>query len=231
MSRWLIDADALGQADASVAWNFANLASHHWMLGMFDKRARIWSGTRTLTSDCLLLHLSGRSRQKSRRWICVARQAGLSPRGDSSEWKCLPALFRSTTKADGIEYRSFCLNKSDYKIKDTWNSAGLRGTGSKTSKSRDAFVAGADDDRRRSDLAGGPTPGSAVNPNALYALPASLFHMCFPERPLGMRSACLDDYVDVARHRASTIIAPGSPTCRVPDQDMPKLPRRSMRRA
>src|ERR1700676_4079383 len=33
----LVDcADALGQADASVAWNFANLASHHWMLGMFD---------------------------------------------------------------------------------------------------------------------------------------------------------------------------------------------------
>ena len=31
----LVDcADALGQADASVAWNFANLASHHWMLGL-----------------------------------------------------------------------------------------------------------------------------------------------------------------------------------------------------
>jgi 3-hydroxy-9,10-secoandrosta-1,3,5(10)-triene-9,17-dione monooxygenase len=42
----LVDcADALGQADASVAWNFANLASHHWMLGMFDPQAQdaIWS--------------------------------------------------------------------------------------------------------------------------------------------------------------------------------------------
>src|SRR5882757_205858 len=41
----LVDcADALGQADASVAWNFANLASHHWMLGMFDRRAQaaVW---------------------------------------------------------------------------------------------------------------------------------------------------------------------------------------------
>src|SRR6476646_8906352 len=41
----LVDcADAIGRADASVAWNFANLASHHWMLGMFDKRAqdRVW---------------------------------------------------------------------------------------------------------------------------------------------------------------------------------------------
>src|SRR5450631_4848125 len=42
----LVDcADAIGQADASVAWNFANLSSHHWMLGMFDKRAQdlVWN--------------------------------------------------------------------------------------------------------------------------------------------------------------------------------------------
>src|SRR5690242_12420925 len=41
----LIDcADLLGQADASVAWNLANLASHHWMLGMFEQRAQdlVW---------------------------------------------------------------------------------------------------------------------------------------------------------------------------------------------
>ena len=42
----LVDcADALAQGDASVAWNFANLASHHWMLGMFDRRAQdlVWN--------------------------------------------------------------------------------------------------------------------------------------------------------------------------------------------
>src|SRR3979490_3642954 len=42
----LVDcADALGQADASAAWNFANLASHHWMLAMFDRYGQdgVWS--------------------------------------------------------------------------------------------------------------------------------------------------------------------------------------------
>src|SRR6187200_3114594 len=42
----LIDcADVIGQADASAAWNFANLASHHWMLGMFDRQAQdlVWN--------------------------------------------------------------------------------------------------------------------------------------------------------------------------------------------
>src|SRR4051812_25095605 len=33
----LVDfAETLALADASVAWNLANLSSHHWMLAMFD---------------------------------------------------------------------------------------------------------------------------------------------------------------------------------------------------
>src|SRR5471030_1136015 len=42
----LVDfADTIALADASVAWNLANLSSHHWMLGMFDPRAQdaVWS--------------------------------------------------------------------------------------------------------------------------------------------------------------------------------------------
>src|SRR6266550_7272095 len=41
----LVDfAEAIGLADASVAWNLANLSSHHWMLAMFDPRAQdaVW---------------------------------------------------------------------------------------------------------------------------------------------------------------------------------------------
>ena len=72
----LVDcADAIGQADASVAWNFANLASHHWMLAHV-RQARAGSGLEQGRQypDRVLLHLSGRSRQKSRWRICAARQ-------------------------------------------------------------------------------------------------------------------------------------------------------------
>jgi 3-hydroxy-9,10-secoandrosta-1,3,5(10)-triene-9,17-dione monooxygenase len=55
------------------------------------------------------------------------------------------------------------------------------------------------------EVAGGPTPGSAVNPNALYTLPVfSLFPYVLSGVALGNAQACLDDYVDLARHRAST---------------------------
>ena len=56
-----------------------------------------------------------------------------------------------------------------------------------------------------SDLTGGPTPGSDVNPNALYALPVfSLFPYVLSGVGLGNAQACLNDYVEFARHRAST---------------------------
>ena len=56
-----------------------------------------------------------------------------------------------------------------------------------------------------SELTGGPTPGSGVNPNALYAMPVfSLFPYVLSGVGLGNAQACLDDYVGQARYRAST---------------------------
>src|SRR6202051_1963424 len=116
----------------------------------------------------------------------------------------LASVVSSDDEADGIEYRIFLLNKSDYKIKDTWNASGLRGTGSNDVEVNDAFVAEPMTVAVH-ELAGGPTPGSAVNPNPLYALPVfSLFPFVLSGVALGNAQACLDDYIEVARHRAST---------------------------
>ena len=62
----LIDcADALGQADASVAWNFANLASHHWMLGMFDRQAQdaVWDKDANALIASSFIFPAGRARK------------------------------------------------------------------------------------------------------------------------------------------------------------------------
>src|SRR5258705_6236535 len=81
----------------------------------------------------------------------------------------LASVVSSDDEADGIEYRICLLNKSDYKIKDTWNSAGLRGTGSNDVEVEDAFVA-EPMTIAVSDLTGGPTPGNAVHSHVPYAL-------------------------------------------------------------
>jgi 3-hydroxy-9,10-secoandrosta-1,3,5(10)-triene-9,17-dione monooxygenase len=202
----LVDcADAIGQADASVAWNFANLSSHHWMLAMFDMRAQdlVWGKDPNALIASSFIFPAGRARKVDGGYV-LRGSWPFSSGVDSSEWNMLASVVSSDDEADGIEYRIFLLNKSDYRIKDTWSATGLRGTGSNDVDVDDAFVA-EPMTVAVNDLAGGPTPGSAVNPNALYALPVfSLFPYVLSGVALGNAQACLDDYVDLARHRAST---------------------------
>lgn len=202
----LIDcADALGQADASVAWNFANLASHHWMLGMFDRQAQdaVWGSDADTLIASSFIFPAGRARKVNGGYVLNGHWP-FSSGVESCDWNMLASVVSSDDEADGIEYRIFLLNRNEYKINDTWNATGLCGTGSNDVRVADIFVA----DKMTvavSDLIGGPTPGSAVNPGALYALPVfSLFPYVLSGVGLGNAQACLNDYVEFARHRAST---------------------------
>ena len=202
----LVDcADMLGRGDASVAWNFANLASHHWMLAMFDSRAQdiVWKKDADALIASSFIFPAGRARKVEGGYV-LRGSWPFSSGVDSSEWNMLASVVWSEDDADGIEYRIFLLNKGDYRIIDTWNATGLRGTGSNDVEVTDAFVPETMT-VAVSDLAGGPTPGSAVNPNALYALPVfSLFPYVLSGVALGNAQACLDDYVGHARNRTST---------------------------
>ena len=202
----LVDcADALGQGDASVAWNFANLASHHWMLGMFDRHAQdtVWDKDASALIASSFIFPAGRARKVDGGYVLNGHWP-FSSGVESSDWNMLASIVSSDDEADGIEYRIFLLNKRDYKINDTWNATGLCGTGSNDVRVADAFVA-EQMTVAVSDLTGGPTPGNAVNPNKLYALPVfSLFPYVLSGVGLGNAQACLNDYVEFARHRAST---------------------------
>ncbi|MGY3074789.1 3-hydroxy-9,10-secoandrosta-1,3,5(10)-triene-9,17-dione monooxygenase [Bradyrhizobium sp. LM6.10] len=202
----LIDcADLLGQADASVAWNLANLASHHWMLGMFEPSAQdlVWGRDPDALIASSFIFPAGRATRVQGGY----RLHGSWPFSSgvaSCAWNMLASVVYSDDEADGIEYRIFLLPKADYKVLDTWNVAGLRGTGSCDVEVRDVFVP----DYMTiavGDLAGGPTPGSELNPNSLYALPVfALFPYVLSGVALGNAQACLDDYAEVVRHRIST---------------------------
>lgn len=202
----LVDcADALGQGDASVAWNFANLASHHWMLGMFDRQAQdaVWGKDANALIASSFVFPAGRASKVDGGYVLNGHWPFSSGVG-SCDWNMLASVVSTDDEADGIEYRIFLLNKDDYKINDTWKATGLSGTGSNDVSVANAFIA----EKLTvavSDLTGGPTPGSAVNPNALYALPVfSLFPYVLSGVGLGNAQACLNDYVEFARHRAST---------------------------
>jgi 3-hydroxy-9,10-secoandrosta-1,3,5(10)-triene-9,17-dione monooxygenase len=202
----LVDcADALGQADASVAWNFANLSSHHWMLGMFDPHAQstVWNKDANALIASSFIFPAGRAKKVDGGYVLNGHWP-FSSGVESCDWNMLAGVVSSDDEADGIEYRIFLLNRSQYRINDTWNATGLCGTGSNDVRVTDSFVAESMT-VAVSDLGGGPTPGSSVNPNVLYALPVfSLFPYVLSGVGLGNAQACLNDYVEFARHRAST---------------------------
>ena len=202
----LVDcADALGQADASVAWNFANLSSHHWMLGMFDGQAQsaVWDRDANALIASSFIFPAGRARKVDGGYVLTGHWP-FSSGVESCDWNMLAGVVSSDDEADGVEYRIFLLNRSQYRINDTWNATGLCGTGSNDVRVADSFVA-ENMTVPVSDLGGGATPGSSVNPNALYALPVfSLFPYVLSGVGLGNAQACLNDYVEFVRHRAST---------------------------
>src|SRR6195952_2906806 len=175
------------------------------MLGMFDRRAQdlVWNKDVNALIASSFIFPAGRAKKVEGGYVWRGSWP-FSSGVDSSEWNMLASVVSSEDEADGIEYRIFLVHKSDYTIVDTWNATGLKGTGSNDVEVADAFVPESMT-VAVSDLAGGPTPGSTVNPNALYALPVfSLFPYVLSGVALGNAQACLDDYVELARHRAST---------------------------
>src|ERR1700745_3671281 len=119
----LVDsAEVLGNGDASVAWNFANLASHHWMLAMFDKRAQdlVWDRDPDVLIASSFIFPAGRARKVEGGYV-LRGSWPFSSGVESCEWNMLASVVSSDDEADGIEYRIFLLPKGGYKILDTLN--------------------------------------------------------------------------------------------------------------
>ena len=160
----LIDiGDILARGDASVGWNFANLASHHWMLAMWDKAAqdRIWDENADALIASSFVFPAGRARKAPGGYMLSGRwpfSSGVDPSG----WNMLAGIVVGEG-GNAPDYRVFLVPKDDYRIMDSWDALGLKGTGS-----HDVEIAGAFVPEHMtvaaSEIAGGPTPGSAVNP-------------------------------------------------------------------
>jgi 3-hydroxy-9,10-secoandrosta-1,3,5(10)-triene-9,17-dione monooxygenase len=201
----LIDfAAEIARGDASVAWNLANLGSHHWMMAMFDKAAQdtVWGDNPDVLIASSFVFPAGRAAKVKGGYRLSGRwpfSSGVEP----SEWNMLAGITASADDAEISEYRIFLVHKRDYAIIDTWDTSGLRGTGSHDVELSDVFVPEGMT-LAVSALAGGPTPGSAVNPGPLYRLPVfALFPFVLAGVALGNAQGCLEDYEAAAKKRAS----------------------------
>jgi 3-hydroxy-9,10-secoandrosta-1,3,5(10)-triene-9,17-dione monooxygenase len=194
----------VAKGDASVAWTLANLASHHWMLGMFPELAQetVWGGDPNALIASSFVFPAGKAHRTDGGYSLSGRWP-FSSGVDGSAWNMLAGVVQAEDETDAPEYRLFLVPRTDYEIIDTWHSSGLCGTGSKDVAVAGAFVA-EDMSVAVNDLKNGTTPGSALNPGPLYRLPLfALLPYVVAGVALGNAQAAREDYTAGVRSRSS----------------------------
>ena len=192
----------LAGASASSSWNFINFVAHHMMLGMFPPQAQdeIWDASPDMLIASSFVFPAARAKKVEGGYLVSGRWP-FSSGVDPSEWNMLAGLAWLDDNAPP-EQRVFLLNKSQYKVIDTWYAGGLRGTGSKDVEAKEQFVP----EHRTlavADTKGGPTPGSTVNPGPLYQMPVfALFPYMLSGVALGIAEGLIDEYLAGAATRA-----------------------------
>src|SRR5580704_5633107 len=186
----------IGRGCGSTAWVLANLAAHHWLLGMWPKQAQdeIWGQSPDNLIGSALIFPRGRARKVPGGYRLSGRWP-FSSGVDAAAWNLIGAIMQDE-EAGIAEPRIFVLPASDYTIIDTWHVIGLAGTGSKDVAVEDVFVP----EYRTlavDQIAGGPNPGSEVNPAVLYQLPAiSLFAFCIAGVSLGIAQSAIEHFTE-----------------------------------
>lgn len=193
--RALVELGAiLAEGCGSTGWVFTNLASHHWMLGMWPKEAQdeAWGGSPDDLISSAFVFPSGRARAVEGGYLLSGRWP-FSSGVDPARWNLLGGVVRDE-RARPVEQRVFLVPASDYRIIDAWYVTGLRGTGSKDVEMDETFVP-VHRTLALSAIAGGATPGSAVNPGTLYRLPAlGLFSFVVASVSLGLARGAVGDF-------------------------------------
>jgi 3-hydroxy-9,10-secoandrosta-1,3,5(10)-triene-9,17-dione monooxygenase len=187
----------LARACASTAWNWVNFAAHHMMLGMFPPRAQdeIWGRSADALIASSFVFPAAKARKVKDGYVISGRWP-FSSGVDPSEWNMLAGLAWLDENAPP-EQRVFMLERSQYKVIDTWYAGGLRGTGSKDVEATEQFVP-EHMTLAVADTKGGSTPGSAVNPGALYKMPVfALFPYMLSGVALGIAEGMIDDFTSI----------------------------------
>ena len=199
----------LARSCASTAWVLANLAGHHWMLGMWPQAAQqaVW-GAQSERAH----HLIGASLifPAGRAVPCATGDAegyrlngcwGFASGINDCQWVMLGAIVAGEAQVeDGGEYRLFLLPRGEYTVRDTWQVAGLCGTGSNEVTVRDVLIPSHRSlplTATRGGIGVWPEAAGAWPPVPLYRMPLlPTFSYMIAGVVLGIAQGTLDLFVD-----------------------------------
>jgi 3-hydroxy-9,10-secoandrosta-1,3,5(10)-triene-9,17-dione monooxygenase len=162
----------LARGCPSTAWNVANVACHHWILGYYapETQHEVWDANPDALIASSIALAAGRGRKAEGGFIVNGRWP-FSSAVDNCDWNMLAVTVYDDDGKTPIDWRLCLVPKSDYAIVDTWYAMGMAATGSKDVAVSELFVP----ERRALALArcrgGLEHPGAALNPGPLFRIP------------------------------------------------------------
>ncbi|MEC7488039.1 MAG: acyl-CoA dehydrogenase family protein [Pseudomonadota bacterium] len=161
----------LGQGCGSSCWIFSNLAVQNWVLGMNNPEAQedVW-GKNPAALIASSFPAKGGKVERTDGGLIANGIWSFASGVDFADWNNMQVFVPPENGEGAPEHRFALVPKSDYEIVDDWFSPGLAGTGSRSIKLDNIFIP----EHRTipsTKLMGGPSPGSEINPGALYRVP------------------------------------------------------------
>ena len=192
---------ALGQGDMSIGWIYGVLGVHPWFLGLIDDRAaqEVW-GRDTSVLICSSLMPAGKATPADGGFRLSGHWRYASG-AEHCDWVLLGAMV--TAEGAPPDGHIFLVPRQDYTTIDTWQVAGLQGTGSIDVILDDVFVPGYRTQRMQDNflLKGA---GQAVNTSSLYRLPfGQIFVRGISTAGLGALQGMLTALLDHGRNRVT----------------------------
>jgi 3-hydroxy-9,10-secoandrosta-1,3,5(10)-triene-9,17-dione monooxygenase len=185
----------IAQGCASSGWIASITACHAWIAGMFPPEAQehVWGDdSGTLVASAFQAPQEYRLERAGGGWRASGRWK-FSSGVDLCQWAVISTPVPAPEGKGPPERMMALVPLKDATIEDVWFVNGLCGTGSNDIILRDLFIPDAHT-LRASDCAGGPTPGSAVNPHHIFRLP--LFGV-FPYNLVGIGVGAAKGMVDL----------------------------------
>ncbi len=159
----------LGRGCGSSCWIFTNLAIQNLILGTHypQTQEEVWgnSGNALIASS---FPAKGGKVRRVDGGIVADGLWSFASGVDFADWNNMQVFVPQDTGPP--QHRFALVPRSDYEVVDDWNAAGLAGTGSKSIRLQECFIP----EHRTLPttlILGGVTPGSALNPSALYRIP------------------------------------------------------------
>jgi 3-hydroxy-9,10-secoandrosta-1,3,5(10)-triene-9,17-dione monooxygenase len=190
----------VASACGSTGWVTSVLGVHPWHVGLFSDAAQqeVWGeDLDTLISSSYAP--VGRATPVDGGGFRFSGKWSFSSGCDHAQWVLLGGLVIVDGKP--VDYRTFLLPRSDYRIDDVWDTVGLRGTGSNDIIVEDVFVP----EHRTlsfSITARCQAPGQELNTGPLFRMPYGTIHPYAITAPLiGMATGAYEAYVGHTRAR------------------------------